>query len=277
MVDQLPSGDPRAAFDFDAAPVFADGRALIVAKTDSGLRSWFIVKLYFHILATILLLSVLEVVWFGVLGVGERLLGLMALGVFSWLLVFVVMATVSFMGRRWVPRIARVRAQYLAWFAFCIVQSLVLAPPIAYGIAFSMTKEANTTLLPRGIVITLVMFGLLAGIAITRGRKYSLVRVLSMFTGLTAGAILLFSVAFGFSQGLIITYAVLLIACGSIVHLSLPLMRTHRTDQHVAAALELVASGLPPLWWTVPIGVSHARRLLQRYRAAKAGSPKSKR
>ncbi|HEX7478820.1 MAG TPA: Bax inhibitor-1 family protein [Polyangiales bacterium] len=257
MVYQLPSGDPNS-FEFDPAPVFTDGRAQLVAKTAPILRAWFIVKVYFHLFASVLLLAVFEIVWFGVTNVGGWTLRVMSLGIGSWLLVLCAMAALSYVARRHASKSRRLRRQYLGWLLYTALQSLLSAPMIAYGIAFSSGND--TTLLPRGIVITLVIFGCLFAIAIQRRNKFRRVPVLSTFAGLAAAAIVMFSFSFGFTQALLITYAVLVVACGSIVHLTFAALEQHRTDEHVSAALGLLASALPPLWWLLPPLAARLRR-----------------
>jgi hypothetical protein len=258
MVHQLPSGDPNS-FEFDPAPVFTDGRAPLVAKTAPILRAWFIVKVYFHLFASVVLLAAFEIVWFGVTNVGAWTLRAMTLGVVSWLLVLCAMASLSYAARRHASKPRRLRRQYLDWLLYTLLQSLLSAPMIAYGIAFSSGKD--TTLLPRGMVITLVIFGCLFAIAIQRRNKFRRVPVLSTVAGLAAAVIVMFSFSFGFTQALLITYAVLVVACGSIVHLTFAALEQYRTDEHVAAALGLLASALPPLWWLVPPLALRLRRV----------------
>jgi FtsH-binding integral membrane protein len=68
------------------------------------------------------------------------------------------------------------------------------------------------------------------------------------------------AVLFGFNLGLVFSFAMVLLASGAILFDTSRILLHYRTDQHVAAALQLFASIALLFWYVLQIIMSLSRR-----------------
>jgi FtsH-binding integral membrane protein len=94
--------------------------------------------------------------------------------------------------------------------------------------------------------------GLTAVVVLTR-TDFSFLRTALTIGGFVALGLIIASIAFGFSLGLVFAAAMVIFASGSILYNTSKIMRTYRTDQPVAAALSLFSSIALLFWYVVSI------------------------
>ena len=102
-------------------------------------------------------------------------------------------------------------------------------------------------------MITLMLFGSLTGVVFVTRKDFSFMRSVLMFAGIAAFGAIVASVLFGFTLGILFSYAMVAFACGYILYDTSNVMLHYRTSQHVAAALALFASVMLLFWYVLRI------------------------
>jgi FtsH-binding integral membrane protein len=80
-----------------------------------------------------------------------------------------------------------------------------------------------------------------------------------MFAGFAAMGLVVASVLFGFTLGLMFSYAMVALACGYILYDTSNVMQRYRTNQHVASALALFAAVMLLFWYVLRIFLDRRR------------------
>src|SRR5699024_5366450 len=102
-------------------------------------------------------------------------------------------------------------------------------------------------------LLTLTLVLGLTGVAVFTGADFSFLRGALTVGGVVALGLIVASIIFGFSLGLLFSLAMVAFASGSVLYNTSNILRTYRTDQPVAAALSLFASIALLFWYVVRI------------------------
>ena len=235
---------------YGAAPVAAD------ALPDD--RRAFLRRTYLHLFGAIALFGVLEVVWFAT-PVAELLFRAVSAGRFAWLLFMGAFVGVSALADRWAQSDSSRGTQYLGLGLYTVAESLLFVPLIGLALAASFGDDGDPTLLPRGIGLTLTLFGGMTAVVFLSGKDFSFLRSALLFGSMAAFGLVVLAVVFGFTLGLAFSYAMIALACGYILYSTSNALYRYRTDQHVAAALALFAAVMLLFWYVLRILLARRR------------------
>jgi FtsH-binding integral membrane protein len=234
-----------AGYSYDTAP--------IVSQASAEQRSAFVVRTYMHLFGAIIAFAVLETLWF-VTPVAGAVLSFMGAGKFMWLAVLGGFIGVSYLANNWAMSSTSLGKQYAGLALYTFAESLLFLPLIA--MAMVVGAEGEEGILGKAILITLTLFGSLTGVVFVTRKDFSFMRSVLMFAGIAAMGAIVCSILFGFTLGLIFSYAMVAFACGYILYDTSNVMLHYRTSQHVAAALALFASVMLLFWYVLRIFLS---------------------
>ena len=227
-----------------------------VADASVDERSAFIMRTYLHLVGAIFafvgILAVLVVT-----GVAQKLLEVIAVNRFIWLIFLGGFMGVSYMADRWARSDTSQAMQYAGLGLYTVAEAILFAPLILLAMAYSARDGGDPfALLGKAGIITVVLFGGLTGVVMLTRKDFSFLRSFMMFGGLAAMVMIGASILFGFQLGLWFMWAMVVFAAGSILYNTSNVMHHYRTDQHVAAALNLFASFALLLWYVIQILMS---------------------
>jgi FtsH-binding integral membrane protein len=206
----------------------------------SNERAAFIRRTYAHLAGAVLAFAAIDIAIFN-LFTFEQIQG--ALITFfrtplSQLILLVAFIGVGWLARTWAYNGGSEGMQYLGLSLYVIFEALIFVP-----ILFVAVNYSNKDVLPTAAIMTLCMFGgLTMAVLTTRSDFTFLGPILSIAGFLMLGLIIASWFIGGFSMGLVIGFFGVALACGYILYDTSNVLHRFRTDQHVAASLELFAS-----------------------------------
>ncbi|HMI92737.1 MAG TPA: Bax inhibitor-1 family protein [Polyangiales bacterium] len=227
--------------------------APVVAQASAQERAAFITKTYLHLLGAIVAFTFLEVLWFAT-PVAPLMIQFMTGGGLNMLLVLGAFIGVGFLANNWAMSAASLGKQYAGLALYTVAESLLFLPLI--WVAWSLGAKGEPGLLSKAVMITLTMFGSLTGIVFVTRKDFSFMRGVLIFAGFAAMGLVAASLIFGFTLGMVFSYAMIAFACGYILYDTSNVMLRYRTSQHVAAALALFASVMLLFWYVLRILIS---------------------
>lgn len=234
------------------------GYGTIVASASPAARAQFITRTYLHLVGAILVFAGLELLWF-VTPVAQWMLSALSLGRFAWLVFMAAFIGVSMLAQSWANSESSRGMQYMGLGLYTLFESILFVPLIALALTIGAQPGGDTSILPRAIMITLTLFGGLTGVVFITRQDFSFMRSALMFGSFAALGLVVAAMLFGFSLGMMFSYAMVALACGYILYDTSNVMRAYRTSQHVAAALALFASVMLLFWYVLRI-LSDRRR-----------------
>ncbi len=210
-------------------------------------RATFLRLTYMHlggaILAFVALLAVLINLPFT-----PQLVGGMVSG-YNWLFVLGAFMLVSWIADRWAHSATSLGMQY-AGLALYVVAEAVIFTPLVF-LAYLMEQKHNLDIIGPAALITLFIFGGLTAIVMFTGANFSFLRGILFLAGLVAMGVILASILFGFSLGVLFSVLMIALAGGYILYHTSAVLHDYRTDQYVAASLTLFASVAILFWYVL--------------------------
>jgi len=208
-------------------------------------RATFIRQTYFHVALAIGAFAALE--WLLLQWPGADDLAATMTGGYSWLLVLLVFMFVSRIADRWARSSTSIAMTYLGLGLFIVAEAILFLP-----LMYRVSRQGDNVLGSAALITALMVVGLTAIVVLTR-TDFSFLRSALTIGGFVALGLIVASIIFGFSLGILFAAAMVAFASGSILYNTSNIMRTYRTDQSVAAALSLFASIALLFWYVVSI------------------------
>jgi len=203
-------------------------------------RTTFIRRTYAHLAGAILAFTILEFAIFGLMPpeIAQTILGLFTRG-FGVFILFALFIGAGSLARWWAFNGGSQAMQY-AGLALYIVMEAVIFVPLLYVVLY-FTRQPQSMLVQAG-GLTLCVFGGLTVATFATRKDFSFLR-----TGLTIGSFVMLGAIVvgwftGYDMGLFYSLFGIALACGYILYDTSNVIHRFRTDQHVAASLELFAS-----------------------------------
>jgi FtsH-binding integral membrane protein len=217
-------------------------------------RAAFIRRTYVHVAGALGALVVLDASLLSIPGIENLVLKMT--GGMAWLVVLGLFMAASFVANKWARSETSVGMQYVGLGIYVVAQAVILLP-LLY-IAMFYLRDPNLIL--TAATITGALFaGLTAVVFITKKDFSFLGSILSVASFVAIGLIIA-SIAFGFSLGLLFTGVMIGFAGLYIVYDTSNIMHHYRTTQHVAASLALFASVALLFWYVLQLLMSLSSR-----------------
>jgi FtsH-binding integral membrane protein len=220
----------------------------IAVRAAETARAAFIRRTYAHLAGAILAFVALELVIFQVLFPTQEAASELALRLFGSPVAMLVMLAlfigVGWLADAWARSEASPALQYLGLAVTVVLWAVIFIPILT--VATYYVKDAHgqpdRSLIPTAGILTLGMFaGLTLSVFVTR-KDFSFLRPILCVASLIAIALCIAAIIFGFTLGLLFSFAMVALASGFILYDTSNVLHHYRTDQHVAAALALFAS-----------------------------------
>jgi FtsH-binding integral membrane protein len=229
----------------------------VAAESPAAARATFIRRTYAHLAAAIVAFAFLETLlvnwfenWIQQPGNGQRAAQLLGSPV-SWLLIFGGFLVVSWVAQTWAQSSASRGLQYLGLSLYVVCEAIIFLPILF--IADSAPAFAGQHLIANAGIMTLTIFaGLTLGVFIT-GRDFSFLGPILSMISFGAIGLIVAAMLFGFTLGLIFSFAIVALMCGYILYYTSAVLYHYRTDQYVAASLALFASIATLFWYILRI------------------------
>ena len=215
------------------------------ADSDADERQTFIRRTYLHLAMAILSFVVLEAVLLKAPGI-ESLVDAM---IGHWWAVLLAFIAVSWVADKWARSDVGQGMQY-AGLGLYVVAEAVIFVPLLHVV---MYRVGDPAIIPMAGIITGLLFVGLTATAFMSGVNFSFLRGALAVGGMVAMGVIICSMLFGFSLGIVFSAAMVLFAGGSILYTTSNIIHEYRTDQYVAASLALFSGVMLLLWYVIRI------------------------
>ncbi len=219
--------------------------AMRVDASAPSARAAFIRQTYLHVALAIAAFAALE--WLLLQWSGARDLANLMTGGYSWLVVLLAFMFVSRIADRWARSSTSVGMTYLGLGLFVVAEAVLFLP-----LLYRVSRQGDDVLSSAAVITLLMVIGLTSVVVVTR-TDFSFLRTALTIGGFVALGLIVASIIFGFSLGLLFAIAMVAFASGSILYNTSNIMHAYRTDQPIAAALSLFSSIALLFWYVVSI------------------------
>lgn len=226
----------------------------LVVDAPAEERAAFIRRTYLHLAFAILAFTGLEILLFqsgAVVPIMETLLGTK----YSWLIVLGCFVGVSWLANWWANSNTSAGLQYLGLGLYVVAEAIIFVPLLVLAVSFG-----SASVLPNAIIITGLLFLGLTVTAFTTRKDFSFLGSILKIGSFIALGVIVASIVFGFSLGLIFSAVMVLFAGAAILYTTSNIIHKYNTTQHVAAALALFAAVALLFWYVLRILLSFTRR-----------------
>ena len=225
-----------------------------VAQSRPSERAKFIQKTYIHLAGAVGSFVLVSILLFQ-LGIAEALTNFVMASRFSWLAILAGFSLLGWFSRSLTAKADSVETQYAGLGVYVLAQALIFAPLLYIAAYFS-----DPTVLPTAAILTLLLFGGLTAVALTTKTDFTFLGGILKIGGFVALGLILCSVLFGFTLGLLFSVVMVVFASAAILYDTSKIMRHYSTEHYVAASLELFASVALLFWYVLQIVMSLSRR-----------------
>ncbi|EAW34814.1 Bax inhibitor-1 family protein [Lyngbya sp. PCC 8106] len=225
-----------------------------VAQSRPSERAMFIQKTYIHLAGAVGSFVLVSILLFQ-LGIAEALTNFVMGSRFSWLAILGGFSLLGWFSRSLTAKADSVETQYAGLGIYVLAQALIFAPLLYIAAYFS-----DPTVLPTAAILTLLLFGGLTTIALTTKTDFTFLGGILKIGGFVALGLILCSVLFGFTLGLLFSVVMVVFASATILYDTSKIMRHYSKEHYVAASLELFASVALLFWYVLQIVMSVSRR-----------------
>ncbi len=222
---------------------------LAAVDAEASERALFIRRTYLHLAGAILAFVVLETILLNTPGI-ENLVYMMTGGM-GWLVVLGAFMGVSWIADKWARSDASPASQYLGLGLFVVAEAVIFLP-----LLFIAANYSDPSVIPTAGIITGLLFAGLTATAFITRKDFSFLRSILMVGGFIAMGVIVCSILFGFSLGVLFSGIMVFFAGGSILYTTSNIIHHYRTNQHVAAALALFSSVMLLLWYVLRLLMS---------------------
>lgn len=209
-------------------------------------RSDFIWKCYAHVVGAILAFAAIEAYFFQS-GIAERIAMPM---LNNWWVVLGVFILAGWGATHVAHRVESKNAQYAAFAAFIVLESLIFAPML-----FIASVRAPGIIDSAAGVTVLGCVGLIATVMITR-KDFSFLRGMMVWLFFLALAAIVGSLIFGFELGTWFSVAMIGFAGAAVLYDTSNILHHYPQDKYVAASMQLFASIAMMFWYILRLFMS---------------------
>ncbi len=221
----------------------------LVANASESERAGFIRRTYLHLAGAIVAFALLEslLVMSGVAKSFTQMLS--ATGAWSWLVIMVLFMGASYFADKWAHSGISREMQYAGLGLFVVAEAVVFMPIIYKALAFTQAT-GNNVLLSAGLM-TVLLAGGITFTAFTTRKDFSFLRPFITIGFFVALGLIVASILFGFSLGLVFFGAMVLLSGAVMLYQTSQIIHEYHTDQHVGASLGLFSSVGMMFWYIV--------------------------
>jgi uncharacterized protein len=221
----------------------------VAAEASESARAEFIKKTYLHLGGAVMAFIALEVLLFAS-GVAYQIA--MPL-VRSWWLVMVMFIGAGMLADRFASHPQSKGMQYLGLGLYVVVEAIVFVPILVIARVYS-----DASVIPTAGVLTGVVFGGLTAVVFFTGKDFSFMRNALAIASFGAMGLIICSLIFGFSLGILFAGAMVVLMAGYILYYTSNVMHHYPVGSHVAASLALFSAVATMFWYILRILMDRA-------------------
>ncbi|WP_413165072.1 Bax inhibitor-1 family protein [Capilliphycus salinus ALCB114379] len=225
-----------------------------VAQSRPSERAKFIQKTYIHLAGAVGSFVLVSILLFQT-GIAEALTNFVMASRFSWFAILAGFSLLGWFSRSLTAKADSVETQYAGLGVYVLAQALIFAPLLYMAAYFS-----DATVLPTAAILTLLLFAGLTAVALTTKTDFTFLGGILKIGGFVALGLILCSILFGFTLGLLFSVVMVVFASAAILYDTSKIMRHYSTEHYVAASLELFASVALLFWYVLRIVMSVSSR-----------------
>jgi FtsH-binding integral membrane protein len=226
---------------------------ITVAQARPSERAQFIQKTYLHLAGAVGAFILVEFLLFQT-GIAAALTNFVMGSRFSWLILMGGFVLLGWFSRSLTAKADSVNTQYAGLGIYVVAEALLFAPLLYIAAYFS---DANV--IPTAAILTLLMFAGLTAIAFTTKKDFTFLGGVLKLGGFVALGLIICSVLFGFTLGLVFSVVMVAFASAAILYDTSKVMHHYSTQHYVAASLELFASVALLFWYILRIVMASRR------------------
>ncbi len=202
-------------------------------------RAAFIRRTYAHLAGAVLAFAAIDIAIFQYFGFGKikDALTTVFASPISNLILLVAFIGVGYVARMWARQGGSQAMQYMGLALYVVFEALFFVP-----ILFVAATYSAPSVLPTAAIMTLCMFGGLTMAVLTTRKDFSYLGPILSIGGFLMLGLIIASFFVPMNMGLFVGFLGVALACGYILYDTSNVLHHFRTDQHVAASLELFAS-----------------------------------
>ena len=222
----------------------------LAARAPADERSRFIARTYMHLAGAIGAFIALEAILLQLPGI-DGLIATMFGGRYSMLIVLGAFMAVSWLAEKWAQSDASPSMQYLGLGLYIVAEAVIFLPLLWYASRFG-----GPEVIPTAALITGVIFGGLTVTVLATRHDFSYLRTGLCIAGFAAMGLIVASIIFGFSLGIVFAAAMIVLCSGYILYYTSNILHHYNTNQHVAASLALFACVATLFWYVLRLVMS---------------------
>ncbi len=169
-------------------------------------------------------------------------------GQFNWLLVLGLFMAVGWIADKWARSGASQGMQYLGLALYVVAEAILFVP-----LLFIAAHYSDPSVIPNAALLTLTLFAGLTGTAFITKKDFSFLRGVLQLCGFAALGVILGSILFGFTLGLLFSVLMVGLAAGYVLYYTSQVMAHYPPTAHVAAALALFSAIALMFWYVLMI------------------------
>jgi FtsH-binding integral membrane protein len=219
-----------------------------VAWAQEWERATFVRRTYAHLAAAIAFFALIEVAIFNLVPAAtlQNAIGFAVSG-WNWLIVLVAFAVVSQVASSWAQSARSLSTQYLGLALYVVIEAVIFVP-----LLFVASRVGDHVIPAAGVMTGVIFTGLTGMVFATRADLSWLGRWLWLALLGSIGLVIC-SMLFGFSLGVLFAAVMIVLASGYILYETSNVIHHYSTEQYVAAALALFASVALLFWYVLRI------------------------
>ena len=221
-------------------------------------RVTFIRKTYTHLAGAIGLFVLFSCVFYQS-GISLAITKVVMQAPIGWLLFLGGFALVGYMAQSMARADRPLSTQYLGLGLYTFAEALIFAPLLLIATLYGAQNGAPN-ILADAAVVTLCTFTGLSGYVIIYNKDFSFLGGFLAAACFTALGVIIVALLFGLNLGVWFSGAMILIASISILYSTSNVLNYYRSDQYVAAALELFAAIALLFWYVLRLFMQLQRR-----------------
>ncbi|HRJ54028.1 MAG TPA: Bax inhibitor-1 family protein [Candidatus Thiothrix moscowensis] len=215
----------------------------VVANASESERAGFIRRTYLHLGGAILAFVGVEAALIQS-GIAESFVHLLQGSKWMWLVVMGMFMGVSYIADKWAHSAISKEMQYAGLGLFVLAEAIVFMPLIYIALNHAPDVLSHAALL------TLMLVAGITFTAFTTRKNFSFLGPVLNIGGLIALGVIVASIIFGFTLGLVFSGIMIVFAAAAVLYSTSNIIHEYHTEQHVAASLSLFSSvGL--LFWYI--------------------------
>ncbi|MEM7760189.1 MAG: Bax inhibitor-1 family protein [Cyanobacteria bacterium P01_A01_bin.40] len=219
-----------------------------VAQARPSDRAKFIRQTYTHLAGAVAAFILVEFILFQT-GIAEVLFNFVAGSRFAWFAILGGFSLLGWMSRGLVSKADSVEKQYAGLGLYVVGEALIFAPLLYIATYYS----GDPNLIPSAAILTLLLFGGLTTVAFTTRKDFSFLGNILKVGGFIALGLIVCSLLFGFTLGLLFSVVMVVFASAAILYSTSKIIHNYTVNQYVAASLELFASVALLFYYVVQI------------------------